>query len=260
MRTITTVLVVLTVLLAGCNTGGTGGTPTATGTADSNESAPTIGNTTVNDLAGVENGAVTNISALLETFNQDGLSGHADLDFSTESSTENESASITVSYRNDTNAQLYEFSDVNQTGKTVTYVHNGTDAERNTTTGEVTYGKVYIPQFPLLYVQALTSQAETLEWETAGTTTVDGELRYVLESNSVNDTAAKNENYSVRSSNTTVDARLTVDSDGIIRSGDFDISSEDMSIQMVFSLDTSESITVSQPDWYDEDEATAAAE
>jgi len=255
MRKIATVLVVLTVLLAGCNTVGTGGTPTATGTADANESSPTMAGS-INDLAGVENGTVTNISALLETFSNDGLSGYADLDFSVET----DNGGYTVGYRNDTTAQLYEFSTANQSGKTITYVHNGTGAERNTTTGEVTYGEQPYADFVLFYPTVFLGVSEVMEWETAGTTTVDGEPRYVLESNSINDTAAQDTGYNIRSSNTTVDARLTVDSDGIIRGGEYTVTTEDQTVDMTFSLDTSESITVSQPDWYDEDEAEAESE
>jgi len=210
----------------------------------------------INDLAGVENGEVTNISALFGTFYEKGWSGYVDLDFSAEAQND----TYIVGYRNDTESQLYEFSGRNQSGKTITYVHNGTDAERNTTTGEVTYGEQPFADFVLLYAQAFISNAEILEWETAGTTTVDGEPRYVLESKSVNDTAAENKEYDVRSSNTTVDARLTVDGDGMIRSGDFTLTNEGEGIEMTFTLDTSERITVTQPDWYDEDEARTAAE
>ncbi|MBX0305047.1 DUF7537 family lipoprotein [Haloarcula salinisoli] len=252
MRKIATILVVLTVLLAGCNTGGTGGTPTATGTADSNESAPTMEGS-INDLDGVENGEVTNVSSLLDTFYGEGLSGYVDFDFSAEE----KNSGYTVGYRNDTKSQLYEISTTNQSGKTIYYVHNGTDAKRNTTTGETTYGEQRFASFVLFVPSIYVSTFEVMEWETAGTTTVDGEPRYVLESSSINDTAAERQNSSFRSSNTTVDARVTVDSDGIIRSGQMNISTTEDSATMTFTLDTSESITVTQPDWYDEAEAQA---
>ncbi len=254
MRKIATVLVVLTVLLAGCNTGGTGGTPTATETAaESNESTPTM-ESSINDLTGVENGEVTNISALLDRFNEDGLSGHVDFDFSVES----KNSGYTVGYQNDTESQLYEVSTANQSGETIYYVTNGTDAKRNTTTGETTYGEQRYASSVLFIPGIYLSIIEVIEWETAGTTTVDGEPRYVLESSSINDTAAENNDLNLNSSSTTVDARLTVDSDGMIRSGDIDLSTEEDSAMITFSLDTSEGITVSQPDWYDEDEAESS--
>jgi len=213
----------------------------------------------INDLPGVENGELRNISKLFETFEDEGLSGHADLHFSQD----DKSGGYTIGFRNDTESQLYEFSGPNQTGKTITYVHNGTDAELNTTTGEVEYGEQYRADFVLLYASGLLSLTDILEWETAGTTVVDGEPRYVLEANSVNDTMAEQENSSIRSSNSTVDARLTVDSDGIIRSGDINITGKGEAkgqyLSMTISLDTSESIRVTQPDWYDEAEAESAS-
>ena len=63
MRSVLTAVVVLTVLLAGCNFGGTGTTPTANGTT----AGPTA-DTTVNDLAGVSGGTVTNSTAPIRLF------------------------------------------------------------------------------------------------------------------------------------------------------------------------------------------------
>jgi len=94
-----------------------------------------------------------------------------------------------------------------------------------------------------------------LDWEPTGTTTVDGEERYVFEADSINDTAAKAQGWGLTSNNTEVDARLTVGADGVIRSGDIELGTEGSSFDVRFSLRTGEGIDVTQPDWYDESEA-----
>ncbi|WP_276250040.1 DUF7537 family lipoprotein [Haloarcula rara] len=251
MRTVLTVLVVVTVLLAGCNTGGSVDTPT--GTTTGTESVPTVEEPN-KDLSGGENGSVTNSSALLGTFYNEGLSGYANLDFSVETSDIN----YTIGYQNDTASQIYEVSTADQRGTTVYYVHSGTDAVRNTASGEVTYREQPNASYALLVPKLYLDIIPALEWDSAGTTTVDGNQRSVLESSSINETAADNLDYPLSLSGTTADARLTVDSHGIIRSGELSLPSEGGSATITFTLDKSESISVTAPDWYDEAEATNA--
>jgi len=255
MRKIMTVVVVLTVLLAGCSFGGSSGTPTA-GTNGSAADANMDGS--VNDLPGVANNEVQNSSALVTTFQEEAYSGYADLRFSVETA----NSDYTVRYRNDTEQQLYEASTANQSGSTVYYVTDGTAAVRNTTTGEVQYGSERFgiasqARFTLFVPQLYVGITSVLDWETAGTTTVDGEPRYVLEADSINNTATEGSNWNLSSANTTVDGRFTVGTDGIIRSGDITLSTEGDSADITFSLRKDESMNVTAPDWYDETEAEA---
>jgi len=261
MRSVLTAVVVLTVLLAGCNFGGTGTTPTANGTAagptaNGTTAGPTA-DTTVNDLAGVSGGTVTNSTALFADFETAAYTGHTDMDFSVET----RNAGFQLRYQNDTDEELYQVSTTVQPGTISYYLTDGTDAAHNSSSGATQYNDTRIApeaRSTLSVPRSYIGLSQVLAWETAGTTTVDGERRFVLEADGINETDARNQGWELSAENTTVDGRLTVSPDGVIRSGDIVVETASERFDITFSLDTDEDIDVSQPGWYDESEAASA--
>jgi len=247
MRKIATVLVVLTVLLAGCNTGGGGGTPTATATeADQSVDASAVPGANATHLQ--------NVSAVV-TPTLEALSGNAELNVSIETGSESGS----LYYVNDTEQQLYELG--NSDGPTeVYYVDGERAAVRNATTGEVRYSNATSnvaseARFSLLFASFSIGAVEYLHWEATGTTTVDGETHYVFEADSPNMTAMDQTGSTISPDNVTgASGRLVVGTDGVLHEGRVSIEAAETTTTR-FSLDTSGDVDVTPPSWYDESQA-----
>jgi hypothetical protein len=248
MKKISTVLVVMTVLLAGCTIGGFGETPTADGTTQEPLDASSV--------PGVKGTAVYNSSALYDNFTEAAFTGYSDFSFSAKQ----QSSTFTLRYRNDTQQQLYEVGNSNVTGNATYYVDGESAAIRNASTGEIRYRSqdsrlASQARFTLFVPGLYTSVIEILEWEVTATETVDGERHYVLESDSINETNAAESDWTLSPNESTVEGRLVVGSDGVIHDGQFDIEGLEDSATVTFSLSTDDSIDVTAPDWYDESRA-----
>lgn len=267
MRYLATALVVLMVLVAGCNTADTG-TPTpeattANGTATPSTTGPggASTNATVDASAvpGVEGSELTNPSALLGAFSRSLTTGPVDFETSYQTGNTGENVNIdlfTFQLRNDTQQQEYV---LNSSDRQVSYYVDGESAAvRNDTTGEVRYSN----QTNALrseatgtgiYAVVSISAINALEWEATGTTTVHGEQHYVLESTGINQTALEQSSLSADGV-TSTDGRLVVGTDGIIHDGTVNIDGE-TAVSVSFSTRTGDSIAVDAPSWYDESAA-----
>ncbi|MDS0259456.1 hypothetical protein NDI56_08630 [Haloarcula sp. S1CR25-12] len=258
MRKIMTVVVVLTVLLAGCSFGGSSGTPTA----GTNTTAATSNTLDASAVPGVTGTNVTNVSALASAYGESIINGPVDFRTTMDLSPNATILRIeTVDYRfrNDTEQQLFE---LNNTNSEVTYFIDGEKAAaRNESSGEVRYsnatnrvgGEAY---FSTLYAGISLNYIPILEWEVTGTTTVDGETHYVLESNAVNETVLQRPSSSLSAENVdSADGRLVAGADGVIHSGSVTIDGN-KDIAVTFSMSKDEGMDVTAPGWYDESQAS----
>jgi len=281
MRYIATALVVLMVVLAGCNTGGTGGTPTAETTANGTETGtvtetggtatPAATETDTGDdstqsgvdaseVPGMEGSRLTNSSALVGAFSGAVFTGPADFETSYEANSERTTISVdrfTYQVRNDTQQQLYVAN--SSTGTQTYFVDGDQAAVRNDTSGEIRYSNETNSigaeaSFTSFYAVISLSYIKALEWEATDTTTVHGEEHYVLEASELNETGLAQTSLSADNV-TSADGRLVVGADGVVHSGRVSLSG-DADVSTTYSLRTDDSIDVTQPDWYDESQAS----
>jgi hypothetical protein len=263
-RTFATLAVVALVVLSGCSLIGGGGstatpaetsdsdgeptqTPTETPTPDETptpwatgtETPTATESTPVGDLEpvsamsslppGVEDGAVTNVTALAAA-NQNLLTaGGHDLDMTIENSTREGAGRFRVA--NDTEASLVQLTEAEgAAGSTdlTTYFDSEEAGIRNRTSGEVAYGHGptntrrgarFISQLGYVLPRAYISAPA---WETAGSLTTDsGEERLVLQADALRPESERGANFGgVSGTNEevqSVDARLEVTPDGLVR-------------------------------------------
>ena len=176
----------------------------------------------------------------------------------------NGSQQVDLLIQNDTdsNAQILQLS--RDAGTTTLYQTSDYVATRNTTSGEVQYGE---PDgnvgFGVSFASALflfsgLSYASAVEWDEAGTTTVDGTNAFVYEADSLNQSFFENqqgfqatiESGSVQS----VDARAVIKENGRIDSIEVLMETDRGTVgsSLVVSYDD---ISVEKPDWVDESQA-----
>jgi len=263
-RTFATLAVVALVVLSGCSLIGGGGstatpaetpdsdgeptqTPTETPTPDETptpwatgtETPTATESTPVGDLEpvsamsslppGVEDGAVTNVTALAAA-NQNLLTaGGHDLDMTIENSTREGAGRFRVA--NDTEASLVQLTEAEgAAGLTdlTTYFDSEEAGIRNRTSGEVAYGHGptntrwgarFISELAYVLPRAYISAPA---WETAGSLTTDsGEERLVLQADALRPESERGANFGgVSGTNEevqSVDARLEVTPDGLVR-------------------------------------------
>lgn len=262
MRYVSTVLVVLLILLAGCNTAGTAETPTADGTVDGADGTATAAPTPDTDavdaseVPGVEGNRLTDNTALLVVWYETIATGSIDYEADVDGSSEYPSVFVAEEYnirlRNDTDQQLYvmETPETNQSY----YVDGNNVSARDNDSGEVYYSNETTDlednlNIVRLYPTLALTHLYRLEWEATDTTTVDGERHYVFEATSVNETLWEREYQSTRNVDS-VDGRMVVGSDGVFHTASVDISGSN-AVDATYSLRTDDDIEVTPPDWYD---------
>ena len=260
-RTFATLAVVALVVLSGCSLIGGGSTATPAETPDSDgeptqtptetptpdetptpwatgtETPTTTKSTPVGDLEpvsamsslppGVEDGAVTNVTALAAA-NQNLLTaGGHDLDMIIENSTREGAGRFRVA--NDTEASLVQLTEGAAGSTDLTTYYNGEEAGiRNRTSGEVAYG--HGPTSARSGAQLISGIAYILprtyvsapDWKTAGSLTTDsGEERLVLQADTLRPESERGANFGGVSGTDeevqSVDARLEVTPDGLVR-------------------------------------------
>lgn len=299
MRYAVTVLVALMLVFSGCSSGGSGGTPTETQTGAEPETPTSATNESGNDttappsdvgpsisandsvsdtrvdadpVPGFDGSQLTNETAFESAFSDRIFRGHSDFELhvtgSSPSTKANFGSQISYVYRNDTERTVadldYDIPDLNV--QTSYYLTDGSDAVRNRTTGEIRYenGTQLNTEFGLQSIAAVqyVGMVQYLDWKPTATTTVDGETAYVLEADAPSEAATADPS-SASSQITNADAvygRLVVDEAGAVHTGAIELLSGDIRLRTGYALDTGDTITVAQPDWYDEDDVEAQTE
>ncbi|MBX0287380.1 DUF7537 family lipoprotein [Haloarcula salinisoli] len=299
MRKGIAVLVVCMVALAGCSTGDTGSTPTTemgddqteTGTDTMSDTTPSEemgtesgtetdtgddgdmdtgddNSTTTGDgfnsLPGVSNGEVTNTSALVNASGDQVFDSPTDFELSGPAT----EGRFTFTLRNDSEQTLMVINETSTSSKLEYYItEDETYAKRNTTSGEISYGNNESSLsfetrirflIPVMYIDYL----GLMEWETAGTTTVDGEEAYVFESSAINQTALQESDYNAPAleNATAASGRLVVGPDGVMHDASIETESPEGGATMRYNLSTDASTDVTQPSWFDEAEAEASSQ
>jgi hypothetical protein len=255
MRYVSTVAVVLLLLFAGCNTAGTGVTPTADGTGVADTGTETPDGVDASEVPGVEGNQLTDNTALLVVWYEAITTGHTDFHANVEGSSEYPSMFVVEQYsirlRNDTDQQLYamETPELNQSY----YVDGDNVSVRDNDAGVVYYSNEtndfednlgMVSLYPPLSLTHL----YLLEWEATDTTTVNGEQHYVFEATGVNETLWEQEHQGATNVDS-VDGRMVVGSDGVFHTARVDISGSN-AVNATYSLRTDDSIEVTPPDWY----------
>lgn len=254
MRKLTVVVVAAMILLAGCSGGGGGAaSPSENGTG-------TPANETGADISMSQ---PSSPSGLLNESSGDGstFDNATEIDLVLFNGTEQ----ISLTSRNDTESgtSLLELSTPNG-GTATVYTTSEYSAFRNSTTGEEEYGGPdsgvgggvgFASAFLIFGASAYT---QAVEWETAGTTTVDGEGAFVYEANSLNQSMTEDsqsldpvyEEGEVDS----VDGRLVIGPDGRIYDLNVEIEVPDGTYGTDMSVRYSD-VSITKPDWVDESQA-----
>ncbi|MDS0283589.1 hypothetical protein [Haloarcula onubensis] len=258
MRYLTTALVVLTVVVAGCNSAGIGGTPTAavngteTGTA---ADGPTRASVDASAVPGADGSTVTDNTALLRAYYEAIQTGPTEYETTYE---RDGTERLGFEFRNDTRQQRYVLR--TSTRQNTIYVDGDTGALRNETSGEIIYsnetnaiadaGDYLRPT----YTQFTLNFIFPGEWEATDTTTVHGEEHYVLEATGLNESRVAVLPVSAESVSS-MDGRLVVGADGVVHSGNVTLHGE-TDITLTYATRTDDGIDVTAPDWYDESQAS----
>jgi len=214
-----------------------------------------------NSLSGVSNGEVTNDTALVNASGYRIFGAPTDFELSA-SATE---GSFTFTLRNDSEQTLLEIDEASQDGKSTYYItEDDTYAKRNTSSGEVTYGDsesavAFEAGFSLLVPAIYVDYLGLMQWETGGTTTIDGEEAYVFESDAINQTALQESSYNAPAleNATSASARLVVGPDGVMHEASIETESPNGGAMITYDLSTDSDIDVTQPSWFDQSEADA---
>lgn len=268
MRRIAIIAVVAVTLVAGCSTGPTGGaTPgNETETATFNPDQPqdisldseVSGTADGSELPGVEGSTVTNASRLVNVSGL--LTGESNLTIELE----NETRTATIRYQNDSSDNETYFELSQEQGTTAYYLGPETAAAYNSSTGDVIYenGTNDVREgagFAVVFIAAgFTDRLTLLEWQVTEEHTVGGETYYVLESDSLNQTAVEN-SFVDLSGNETVRGTMTVDSDGTLQSAQTILETPNGSTDTITYSYSDSDVDVTPPSWYDEDEAQESA-
>ncbi|MDS0283588.1 serine/threonine protein kinase [Haloarcula onubensis] len=239
-----------------------GGDGTTAGDGDGDTAASVDG---VNSVPGVSDGEVTNTTALLLAYSEAVFTGHTDFETTYDGNRQAfpvEPADVeqfSFRLRNDTQQQLY-VEDTTESLRTY-YIDGERAAILDEAAGEIRYSDGtnsvrsdanFARVFPALTLNYIS----LLRWETAGTATVDGEEHYVLEATGVNETALSEAGYTPSADDVTSgEGRLVVGSDGVVHDGSLRLTG-DTEVSITYSLRTDDSIEVTQPDWYDESQAS----
>jgi hypothetical protein len=261
MRKATVVLVAAMIVLAGCSGGGGTATPTDTENGDMNgTTTPGMGDGTASQ---------PNVSEALSSLNTSSDSNSELFANATEldMTIYNGSEEVGVLIQNDSaaNTELVQLS----TSAGTTTFYNTTDyaALRNTSSGEVRYGEpggnigFGVAFGAALFLFAGVSYVGIVEWEEAGTTTVDGETAFVYEADSLNQTAINSSSDSDSfgpnfgdGSVDSVDGEMIISSSGQLQSLNVELmnSGERFGVDLTLSYDP---VTIETPDWVDESQA-----
>ncbi|MFB6188440.1 MAG: hypothetical protein ABEI57_01020 [Halapricum sp.] len=281
------------VLLAGCSSGGGGGTESPTSTSvdttagttptespvHTTSAEPPMSSTPTPDGDGTPtpdedgtptpggsdtNGSQLDARTMLSELNaSDPFRNATQMEVSLINGSQN--ADILVKNDTDTQTQLIRFSQ--SSGGTLTlYTTPDYVAFRNTTSGEIRYGKPggtvgtgvkFVAAFGIL---GGISYAGIVKWDKTGTTTIDGKSALVYESDSLNHTALNNKQNTDfgfdQNDVQSVDARMVVTRDGRIQSITVRIETSQTTVGSDLTVDYDD-ITITQPDWVDESKASS---
>jgi len=245
-------------------------TPTPTPTATPSGSTPTAtpaGST--GGPPGYEDGEFFNRTRFGQAYLQHIAAGPVAFNMTLRNNTAEASQNIGFSLVNDTEETLITLNNLEKSGSTTYFVQNGTDATRNTTSGEIRYAKgnnngielgaAFLTIFavlPSVYFSAM-------EWEQTDTRTSGGDTYYVYESNSLNQTALEQSDWETDGSFETATGHMVMRSDGLVRNATVTLSGTtasgtevDLDIEM--SMRDGSDITVEKPDWFDESDAESS--
>lgn len=291
MGRVAIVFVACMVLLAGCSTGG-GGTASPEATTSPGEDA---GDGTPDD-SGMENESDLNQPEMNESdLNQSDMNesdsdmndSDSELDQEAQEAFENfasdDSSGSATSFdgkakftmrfqngsqetylriNNDTENQLYVLNDSTRSGYTTYYISPEGNAVWNTTTGEKRYGtgdKGIETQasFTAFAVFAGFLYISIMDWEPSGTTSFDGETAYVLEADSLNQSAMQSSgddgfNLDVDGQVGSATGRMVITQGGNIASADVDLTAGGQTSGVEINTETGDSITVDKPSWVED--------
>lgn len=258
MRKATVVLVAAMIVLAGCSGGG--GTATPTDGADDTED----GTMTPGGDVGPQPSTEEVFSSLNSSSGGDPFGNATELDMTLYNGSDS-TLTVLIQNNTDTGTQLTQFS---SEGETLTlYSTSDYVAQRNSTSGEIQYGEPdgnigfgvnFAAAFALF---AGLSYISLVEWEPAGTTSVNGGTGYVYEATSLNETALNNQgnqqmiNPSFEQSDVqSVSGQMVVTSDIQFQSLTVEIETPDGTYGTDLSL-RYDPVTIDKPDWVDESQA-----
>jgi len=242
-------------------------TPTATPASDDTPTATPAGST--GGPPGYDDGEFFNRTRFGQAYLQHIAEGPVAFNMTLRNSTADASQNIQFSIVNDTEETLITFNNLDQSGTLTYFVQDGTDAYRNTTSGETQYAQgndngiefgagflQIFAVFPSLYFSAM-------EWDQTDTRTLDGDTYYVYESNSLNQTAFEESDWETDGSLETASGRIVMRSDGLVRDGSVTLSGTtesgtEVDVEISMSMRDDPGISVEKPDWFDESEASSS--
>jgi hypothetical protein len=243
------------VAIAGCSTGGDSGNETSPDSTSTTELEEEGGTPTDGDTDDGTDGSAVNISQ--ELSNAEPFSGSTQF----EMTIINGSEELSITVKNDTERQLYRLEDSQSGGVVEYYITDGPDAYRNTSSGETRYatGESRLENSAGFAIGFLAiagfGYIGVMDWEPAGTTTVDGQSANVFEADSINQSALSDDDsgFSFTPSNAeSGTGRLVIDDQGRLRSASVRINTPQGTVGTDLTITTGDDITVSQPDWIDE--------
>lgn len=251
MRKLTVVLVAAMLLLAGCSGGGGGAaspSENATGTP-ANESG-----------ADIDMSQPSSPDGLLNQSSGSGFDNATDIDLVLYNGTEQ----ISLVSKNDTESgtKLLELTTPDSGTRTV-YTTSEYVAFRNSSNGEEEYGGPDsrvgsgVSFGSALLIFGATAYTDAVQWDAAGTTTVDGEGAFVYEADSLNQTSEGQQGLNPayeQDEVESVDGRLVIGPEGRI----YDIRVEIEAPDGTYGTDMSVrygDISITKPSWVDESQA-----
>jgi hypothetical protein len=257
------------ILLAGCSGGGGTASPTDTATPGETADGDTTPVETTDGDDGADDGTDDGTDGQDTTLNASEAFSNVNTSESFSDATEiemtlyNGSQQSTVLVQNNTNTgqELYEINAPDT--QTTMYSTEDYAAIRNGTSGEIQYeapdgrnasgvrfstGFFFLGGF--IYIGLI-------DWQEPSQTTIDGESVYVIEGNSLNQSAFDEQNFDLGfdpDNVQSVTGRTVITTDGEIRSINTEITTADETYGVDLSASTDQP-SITKPDWVDESQA-----
>jgi len=240
-------------------------TPTPTATpADETPTATPAGNT--GGPPGYSGGEIFNRTRFAESYLQHIGEGPVSFEMTLRNRTEDASQLLEFSIVNDTEETLITINNLEQSGTTTYFVQNGTDALRNTTSGEIRYAQgennniEFAAGFASIFAFFPSLYYSFMDWSLTETRTIDGDTYYVYDANSLNRTAIDDSTLSDNATLETAAGHIVMRSDGLVRNGSVTLSGTtengvEVDVELTMSMRDGPDISVEKPDWYDESDA-----
>jgi len=244
--------------------------PTATPTATLADETPTATPAGSSDgPPGYSDGAIYNRTRFGQAYLPHIAAGPVSFNMTLRNTTADASQKIRFTLVNDTEETLVTLNNLEQSGTTTYFIQNGTDATRNTTSGEIRYAQgennniEFAAGFLQIFALLPSAYFSAMEWEQTDTRTIDGDTYYVFDSNSMNQTALDQSDWETNGNFRTASGHVVMRSDGFVREGWLRLSGTtasgtEVDVEVTMSMRGGSDISVEKPDWYDESDAETA--